>query len=74
MTDAPKDTARPLAQDSNSESSGDASGRPGPSPVLPLSPRRRLLHDIIFESDTPAGRRFDLLLILLILALSLIHI
>ncbi|MCZ7652251.1 MAG: ion transporter [Thermoanaerobaculia bacterium] len=29
---------------------------------------RRRLHEIVFEADTPAGRRFDLLLLLLILA------
>ncbi len=33
-----------------------------------LTPWRRKLHDIIFESDTPAGRWFDLGLILMILA------
>ena len=29
---------------------------------------RRRLHEIVFEADTPAGRRFDLLLLVLILA------
>ncbi len=31
-----------------------------------LSPWREKLHDIIFEADTPAGKRFDVVLLLLI--------
>jgi len=34
----------------------------------PLSPWRARLHEIIFEADTPAGKAFDLLLIICILA------
>lgn len=34
----------------------------------PLNPWRQRLHEIIFEADTPAGRRFDILLIGAILA------
>lgn len=34
----------------------------------PLSPWRATLHEIIFEADTPAGKTFDLLLIICILA------
>jgi voltage-gated potassium channel len=31
---------------------------------VPLGPRRQRLHEIIFEADTPAGKLFDLLLLL----------
>jgi voltage-gated potassium channel len=31
---------------------------------FPLGPRRQRLHEIIFEADTPAGKLFDLLLLL----------
>jgi voltage-gated potassium channel len=34
----------------------------------PLSPWRAKLHEIIFEADTPAGKTFDLILIICILA------
>jgi voltage-gated potassium channel len=34
----------------------------------PVSPWRATLHEIIFEADTPAGKTFDLLLIICILA------
>src|SRR6476660_9200528 len=40
----------------------------------PEEPWRLRLYTIIFESDTPAGRRFDLALILLILASVLVVI
>ncbi|MBU1109416.1 MAG: ion transporter, partial [Candidatus Riflebacteria bacterium] len=33
-----------------------------------LSPRQKYLHEIIFEAETPAGKLFDVLLILFILA------
>lgn len=33
----------------------------------PLSPRRARLHEIIFESDTPAGKLFDVILLVTIL-------
>lgn len=36
---------------------------PGPA----LSPLRRKLHEVIFEADTPAGRTFDVILLVLIL-------
>ena len=36
--------------------------------LRPDSPRRRQLYDIIFESDTPAGRAFDVVLIMAIIA------
>ena len=32
----------------------------------PLSPRRARLHEIIFEADTPAGKAFDVALLLAI--------
>jgi len=32
----------------------------------PLTPRRALLHDIIFEAETPAGKAFDVVLLLAI--------
>lgn len=34
----------------------------------PLSPWREKLHEIIFEADTPAGKRFDVILIMAIVA------
>ncbi|HKV13352.1 MAG TPA: ion transporter, partial [Thermoanaerobaculia bacterium] len=34
----------------------------------PSSNFRHRLHEVIFEADTPAGRRFNLVLLLLILA------
>lgn len=34
----------------------------------PVSPWRARLHEIIFEADTPAGKAFDLVLIIMILA------
>jgi len=38
-----------------------------------LSPRRKILYEVIFESDTPAGKWFDIILIVIIL-LSVITI
>jgi len=34
----------------------------------PLAPWREKLHEIIFEADTPAGKRFDVILIIAIIA------
>lgn len=39
----------------------------------PLSPRRARLHEIIFEADTPAGKAFDVVLLLAI-ALSVLAV
>ncbi len=38
------------------------------TPQEPLTGTRKTLHDVIFEADTPAGKAFDLVLILAILA------
>ena len=38
-----------------------------PAEERPSTRRRARLHEVIFESDTPAGRYFDLALIWLIL-------
>jgi hypothetical protein len=38
-----------------------------PAEERPSTKRRARLHEVIFESDTPAGRYFDLALIWLIL-------
>lgn len=35
-------------------------------PATPLTPWRERMHDVIFETDTPAGRAFDLALLLAI--------
>ena len=32
-----------------------------------MSPWRERMHEIIFEADTPAGKRFDIALLILIL-------
>lgn len=44
----------------------DASGTE--PPAVPSASWRRRLHDVIFETDTPAGRAFDLALLWLIVA------
>ena len=36
-------------------------------PITTASPLRRKLHEVIFEADTPAGRAFDVVLLVLIL-------
>jgi voltage-gated potassium channel len=41
---------------------------PAPAPEAARAPWRHRLHTIIFEADTPAGRAFDIALILAILA------
>ena len=38
-----------------------------PKEERPLSPKRARLHEIIFESDTPAGKLFDVILLVAIL-------
>lgn len=37
-------------------------------PKFTLTPRQKILHEIIFEADTPAGKLFDVVLILCIIA------
>ena len=38
-----------------------------PAYTLPMAPWRKRLHEIIFEADTPAGKAFDVALLLAIL-------
>jgi voltage-gated potassium channel len=42
------------------------------SPQYPTGPLRQRLHEIVFEANTPAGRAFDLLLLLAILSSVLV--
>ena len=43
-----------------------------PGPTKTLSPFRERLHEIIFEADTPAGKAFDVLLLISIVASVLV--
>ena len=40
--------------------------RDSPSKMPPLRPWQRRMHEVIFEADTPAGRAFDVALLLAI--------
>ncbi len=42
-----------------------------PPDNYPLSPRRRRMHEVIFEADTPGGKAFDVAL-LVVIALSIV--
>lgn len=44
------------------------------SPERPWTPRRNRLHEIIFEADTPAGKAFDVVLLILIVISLLVVI
>jgi voltage-gated potassium channel len=48
-----------------------ADERKPPVPKAPKAPWRRLLHEVIFEADTPAGKAFDVAL-LFVIVLSVI--
>lgn len=40
--------------------------QPGSEPEAPLAPWRRRMHEVIFEADTPAGKAFDVVLLIVI--------
>ena len=43
-----------------------ADDRQHPAPETPKAPWRRLMHEVIFEADTPAGKAFDVVLLVVI--------
>lgn len=66
MANTPHETKKTQAKDQNRLAEWEAS--PGPE----ASALRHKLHEIIFEADTPAGKWFDVILLVMILASILV--